>query len=131
MKLLPKLLQVALAVALLSVAMPALAHHSLFGTQDAELVGTVVKQVRMPRVIHRVEMQYPQLAKQARIEGDVILSATIDSRGNVVHVRAISGPSDLLYPAAMTFREWKFEPTNLNGKAWPVQFEVTLHFRLS
>jgi protein TonB len=134
MKLPTRLLQVALAVALLAfIAMPALAHHRSFGNQDAEfeIVGTVIKQVTMPRVIHRVEIQYPQLARQARIQGDVVLSATIDSHGNVVHVTAISGPSELLYPAAMTFREWEFEPTYLNGKAWPVQFEVTLHFRLS
>ena len=133
MKLSPRLLQVALAVALPSfIAMPTLAHHRSFRDQNAKLgMAGVIKQVKMPRVIHRVEMQYPELARQSRVEGDVVLSATIDSHGDVVHVTAISGPSDLLYPAAMNFRQWKFEPTYLDGKAWPIELEVTLHFQLS
>jgi len=86
--------------------------------------------VRAPRSISRVAPRYPLLARQARIEGDVVISAVIDPRGNVVEMKAVSGPP-LLYSAAMAaLRQWKFEPTYLNGEPWPIQYEVTLHFRL-
>jgi protein TonB len=86
--------------------------------------------VKAPRIIHRVEPQYPTLARQARIEGDVVLSAMIDSHGNVVEAKVVSGPP-MLYPASLAaVREWKFEPTYLNGEPWPIHYEVTLHFRI-
>jgi protein TonB len=86
--------------------------------------------VLAPRLIHLVEPDYPMQARQARIEGDVVISATIDEQGNVVKMQPISGPS-MLYAAAMdALQEWKFEPTRLNGELWPIQWEVTLHFQL-
>jgi protein TonB len=86
--------------------------------------------VRAPHSISRVEPEYPLLARQARIEGDVIISAVIDPHGSVVEMKVVSGPP-MLYPAAMAaLRQWKFEPTYLNGEPWPIQYEVTLHFLL-
>lgn len=86
--------------------------------------------VRAPHSISRVDPQYPLLAKQARIEGDVLISAIIDPHGNVVEMKALSGPP-ILYTAAMAaLQQWKFEPTYLNGEPWPIEYEVTLHFRL-
>jgi protein TonB len=86
--------------------------------------------VRPPKLIHQVEPVYPRLAKQARIEGDVVLSTVINESGQVVDLKAVSGPP-LLYAAALdAVRQWKFEPTYLNGRPWPVAHEVTIHFRL-
>jgi protein TonB len=86
--------------------------------------------VRAPHALSTVEPQYPLLARQARIEGDVVVSAIIDPEGNVVEMKAISGPP-MLYPAALAaLRQWRFEPTYLNGTPWPIQYEVTLHFRI-
>ncbi len=87
--------------------------------------------VRPPRIIFRVDPEYPKLARQARVEGDVVLSVTIDPRGDIVEVKAVSGPS-MLYPAALeAVRAWKFEPTYLNGEPWSIKWEITLHFRIS
>jgi protein TonB len=86
--------------------------------------------VRPPKLIHQVEPVYPRLAKQARLEGDVVLSAIINEKGDVTELKVLSGPP-LLYSAALdAVRHWKFEPTYLNGKPWPVSHEVTIHFRL-
>jgi protein TonB len=87
-------------------------------------------EVRAPHSISRVEPDYPLLARQARIQGDVVISAIIDPHGNVIEMKAVSGPP-MLYPAAMAaLHQWKFEPTYLNGEPWPIEYEVTLHFRL-
>jgi outer membrane biosynthesis protein TonB len=59
-----------------------------------------------------------------------VLSAIISENGEVTDLKAVGGPP-LLYPAALeAVRQWKFEPTYLNGRPWPVAHEITVHFRL-
>ena len=86
--------------------------------------------VRPPKLIQQVDPAYPRLARQARIQGDVVLSAIINENGEITELKVISGPP-LLYSAALdAVRQWKFEPTYLNGRPWPVAHEITVHFRL-
>lgn len=86
--------------------------------------------VRPPRLIRQVAPVYPKLAKQARMQGDVVISAIIDPKGNVVDLKVVSGPP-LLYQAAIdAVGQWTFEPTYLNGEPWPVSYEITIHFEL-
>jgi len=80
-------------------------------------------------VISAPQPEYPMLAKQARLQGVVQIEAVIDEHGNVVQMKAVSG-SGLLIPAAMrAVAQWKYEPTYLNGKPYPVALtvEVTFH----
>ena len=87
--------------------------------------------VRAPSKLVHVAPQYPQLARASRVQGVVIIEATIDTRGNVesaVVLRSIP----LLDPAALdAVRQWKFTPTLLNGIAVPVIMTVTVNFELS
>jgi protein TonB len=86
--------------------------------------------VQPPRAISTPAPVYPKLAQQARIQGDVLISAVIDVAGNVTQMKVVSGPP-LLYAAALAaLRNWKFEPTYLNGEPWPVSHEITIHFRM-
>jgi protein TonB len=88
-------------------------------------------QVKPPRKIYAPPPEYPVLAKQAHIEGTVVIDAVIDASGNVVEAKVVSGPP-LLYMSAMeAIRQWKFEPTYLNGEPVPVRFMVTIEFQLS
>lgn len=87
--------------------------------------------IRAPRLLFRVEPAYPLLARQAKLEGSVVIDAVIDEHGNVVEMHALSG-SPLLIPAAMdALRQWRYAPTLVNGQAVPVELTVTLTFRLS
>lgn len=87
--------------------------------------------VRPPRIISSVNPDYPLLAHQAGIQGEVIISATIDSHGNVVDMKVVSGPP-LLYMAAMkALRQWKFEPTYLNGEPVAIKWNATVNFRIA
>jgi len=86
--------------------------------------------VQPPRVIYRVAPEYPVLAHQAGIQGEVIISAVIDSKGNVVDMKIVSGPA-LLYGAAMkALARWKFEPTYLNGEPLAIRWNATVNFRI-
>jgi periplasmic protein TonB len=86
--------------------------------------------VRPPRIIFRVAPEYPVLAHQAGIQGEVIISAVIDSKGNVADMKIVSGPA-LLYEAAMkALAQWKFEPTYLNGEPVAIRWNAIVNFRI-
>ncbi len=86
--------------------------------------------VKPPRAISTPDPVYPGLARQARIQGDVLIDAVIDTHGNVVEMQVISG-HPLLIPAAMeVLHKWKYEPTYLNEEPVSVQLIVTIRFRL-
>jgi len=82
-------------------------------------------------VIRRIEPQYPQMAKIAHIQGDVILQATISKQGNIENLRGVSGHPILVQAAVDAVRQWKYKPTYLNDVPVPVQLIITITFRLS
>jgi TonB family protein len=88
-------------------------------------VGGTVKQ---PRLITRAMPEYPLVAKQAGIQGDVVVNTTIDQKGDVVDMKVISGPAMLRGPALAALRRWKYEPSTLNGQPISVQMLVTIKF---
>jgi TonB family protein len=87
--------------------------------------------VKPPRLIYRPDPEYPRLAKQARIQGMVEIDAIIDSNGNVVQMHVMDGPPLLVAAALKAVGTWKYEPTYLNGKPWPVELTLHVTFTLS
>jgi TonB family protein len=85
--------------------------------------------VTQPRLIWSASPIYPTLAKQANIQGDVKLEITINESGHVTKTKAISGPALLQQPAINAVRDWKYEPSTLDGKPVPTQLVVTVQFR--
>jgi len=86
--------------------------------------------VRPPKPIVQVKPEYPTLARQARIQGQVQIDAVLDEQGNVIEMHVVSGPP-LLYQAALdALRKWKYEPTYLNDQPIAVQMIVTITFVL-
>jgi protein TonB len=87
--------------------------------------------VRPPKAIVQVRPEFPVLARQARIQGQVQIDAVLDEQGNVVEMKVVSGPP-LLYQAALdALKKWKYEPTYLNDQPIAVQMIVTITFQLS
>jgi len=83
-----------------------------------------------PRAVYAPPPAYPVLARQARVEGEVVLDATFDAQGTVTGLTVVSGPG-LLYAAALqAVKTWKYEPVYLNGVPMPFQMEVTVHFHM-
>jgi len=87
--------------------------------------------VTASRLLRSITLAYPELAKAARIFGQVIVKAVIDETGRVTGIRAVSG-SPLLAPAAVNAvsRE-KFMPMLLNGRPIPCELNVQVSFQLS
>jgi len=86
--------------------------------------------VQAPRLIRQVEPEYPPLARQARVQGDVIIDSMIDTEGRVTQMKVVSGSSLLVQSAIQALEQWRYQPTLLNGQPVPVEMLVTLHFTL-
>jgi TonB family protein len=74
---------------------------------------------------------YPAIAKQARIQGSVVLDTTIGPDGTVQRMQVMSSANPLLTPAAMdAVKQWVYQPTMLNGAPVAVSAPVTVNFSL-
>jgi TonB family protein len=81
-------------------------------------------------LVRKVSPIYPPLARQARIQGTVILKVVIDKSGNVYDVQLVSG-HPLLAPAAIdAVKQWKYKPYLLNGEPVEVETNVQVIFKL-
>ncbi|MGA3106825.1 MAG: energy transducer TonB [Terriglobales bacterium] len=81
-------------------------------------------------LVTKVSPVYPPSARQARIQGDVVLKAIINETGDVTSAELVSG-HPMLFPAALeAVRQWKYRPYLLNGKAVGVETQVTVSFTL-
>jgi protein TonB len=88
-------------------------------------------EISAPRLIYRVEPEYPPIAVNAQIEGVVILEATVDHTGAVRDARVLRSRGVLDAPAISAVEQWRYEPLLLNGKASPFVLTVTVSFSLA
>lgn len=86
--------------------------------------------VQAPRLIRQVQPEYPPLARQARIQGDVVIDSVIDTQGRVTEMKVVSGSALLVESAIQALGQWRYQPTLLNGQPVAVDMLVTLHFTL-
>jgi protein TonB len=71
------------------------------------------------------------LARQARVQGTVVLAADISKNGSVEDLRAISGHPMLIPAAVDAVRKFKYKPYMLNGDPVPVSTQVLVTFTLT
>jgi periplasmic protein TonB len=82
-------------------------------------------------LVKRVQPAYPPLARQARIQGTVLLQAEISKDGTIENLRLISG-HPMLAPAAIeAVKQWRYRPYMLNGEPVAVETQVQVNFTLS
>jgi len=82
-------------------------------------------------LIRKVSPNYPPLARQARIQGTVILQAQISKDGSIQNLQLISG-HPMLAPAAIeAVKQWKYKPYLLNGEPVEVETQVQVNFTLA
>ena len=77
-----------------------------------------------------VRPQYPSIAQSARVQGVVIIEATIGPNGRVADARVLRSIPLLDAAALDAVRQWEFSPTLLNGVPVPVIMTVTVNFTL-
>jgi protein TonB len=90
----------------------------------------VVSDMQLGGLIHKVVPEYPIIAKQIRLQGAVVLMATIGKDGRVEHVQPISGPLMLVKPAVIAVEQWQYRPYLLNHEPVVVQTQITVNFVL-
>jgi periplasmic protein TonB len=88
-------------------------------------------QIKEPKNLKRVQPVYPDIAKQARVQGVVILECTISPQGKVSEVKVLRGIPLLDQAAVDAVKQWIYTPTLLNGVPVPVIMTVTVKFGLS
>jgi protein TonB len=82
-------------------------------------------------LIYRVQPQYPTLARQARVQGIVLLRAVISKQGKIENVQVISGHPLLVKAAMDAVQQWRYRPYYLNSEPVEVETQVTVNFTLS
>lgn len=80
-------------------------------------------------LINKVVPEYPVIAREARIEGTVILQATISKAGTIENLRVVSGPMMLQRAAIAAVSQWRYRPYLLSGE--PVEVETTVDVRFT
>jgi protein TonB len=84
--------------------------------------------VKPPRQLQKVNPVYPEIARSAKVQGVVIVEATIGTDGRVTNARVMRSIPLLDQAALDAVRQWVYEPTIVNGAAVPVIMAVTVSF---
>lgn len=87
--------------------------------------------VQAAKLVNRVQPIYPPLARQTRISGTVKLHAIIGKDGTVQRLEVESGHPLLVQSALDAVRQWRYQPTLLNGEPVEVDTEIDVIFSLA
>jgi len=82
------------------------------------------------QLIYKITPVYPALAVAARVEGTIVLQATISRAGAIENLRVVSGPPLLQQAALDAVRHWRYRPYMLDGQAVEVETTVNVVFSL-
>ena len=94
--------------------------------QQIRLGGVVVA----AKLIYQPKPDYPQLARMTRTQGDVEFEAVIGKDGSIEELKVVRGHPLLVKAAFEAVRQWRYQPTLLNGEPVEVLTEITVTFRL-
>jgi TonB family protein len=84
-----------------------------------------------PRVLYRVDPQYTEEAKTAKVSGSVLLKVTVDENGNAQNIQVAKSLDEGLDQKAIeAVRQWRFAPGTEDGKPVAVAANIEVNFRL-
>lgn len=86
--------------------------------------------IAAPVKTHDAAPVYPAIAQAARVQGLVIIQATIGLEGQVIDATILKSVPLLDEAALAAVRQWRYTPTRLNGQSVAVVMSVTVDFRL-
>jgi protein TonB len=81
--------------------------------------------------VNQPKPSYPPLARQARIQGVVKFNAVIGRDGTIQNLTLVSGHPLLVPSATEAVRQWRYQPTLLNGDPVEVVTQIDVNFTLS
>jgi protein TonB len=83
------------------------------------------------KIVYQPKPEYPELAKLTRTEGAVELEAVIGKDGTIEELKVLRGHPLLVKAALDAVRQWRYQPTLLNGEPIEVVTEITVNFKLA
>lgn len=83
-----------------------------------------------PRKTIDVRPDYPHIARQARVEGTVVMEAVLDATGRVTQLRVIQSVPMLDQAAMDAVRQWRYTPSTYGGRPVSVLMTITIRFKL-
>ncbi len=86
--------------------------------------------VRTPKLLNRVDPDYPEIARAARTSALLILEATVGTSGHVQQVKVLRGHPLFDEAALAAVRQWRYQPLLLNGVPMPFVATVTVQFNI-
>ena len=106
---------------------------NVFGSKPAPTVTAaptnrvinVAASIMAGRAVSKTPPAYPAFARTARVDGTVVLHATISKAGTIENVSVISGPPMLRQAALDAVRTWRYKPYLLDNE--PVEVETTVN----
>jgi TonB family protein len=81
-------------------------------------------------LLHKVAPVYPPEARQARIQGLVVLQAKISKEGRIEDLKVISGHPELVPAAIGAVQQWRYRPYLLMGNPVEVDTQIQVNFQL-
>ncbi len=88
------------------------------------------RQAAESEVLRRVEPEYPEGARDQKVQGAVVLLVRAGTDGAVQDIQIVSGPAPLLEPSVDAVKQWRFKPRMVHGHAAEMETRITLNFRL-
>jgi periplasmic protein TonB len=86
--------------------------------------------IREPKRISGLPPEYPPIARNAGVQGLVILEAVIDEHGEVGRIKVLRSQPLLDHAAIAAVEQWRYTPTLLNGVPVSVLMTITVNFTL-
>ncbi len=111
-----------------NAAAPSTADHAVVSRDHAAV--TVPGGEMAGHSVSKVAPVYPDRAKQARVQGSVVLHAVIGEDGSVQDLKVVSGSSLLRASAMDAVRQWTYKPYLLDGRPVPVETTITVTYQL-
>jgi periplasmic protein TonB len=90
-----------------------------------------VSQMSEGDLVHKILPTYPPLARNARIQGQVLLQAVISKQGAIENLRVLAGHPMLVSAAIEAVRQWRYRPYVLNNEPVEVETQITVNFSLA
>lgn len=88
------------------------------------------ERVTIGKLVAHSDPFYPAEARNRHIEGSVELRVRVGRTGEVIGVTPVSGPGLLVTAAATAVREWRYEPTFIDGDPTETMADIFMVFRL-
>jgi protein TonB len=78
--------------------------------------------------VTRIEPEFPAMARQLKITGEVEVDVVIADNGTVESVKPVSGNPVLTRSATDAVKRWKFKPFQHDGAAAKVETTLKISF---